>query len=161
MTPEIRFIPDDSFDRSQRVCAVTPGLVGCISRQNAPCSVTPPRAICIQCSQVLSLLKKIDDGSAEAPPIAVPGDPGSDYEDMDADWEESEEDYLDLLAGEDGDEELVTKGMSDAQRQAVSNAAMRDFLGGGSSGRGDGSDMLRGNNSPRGRGGKGNNRKRK
>mmetsp|Transcript_4946 Transcript_4946/g.12415 ORF Transcript_4946/g.12415 Transcript_4946/m.12415 type:complete len:129 (-) Transcript_4946:114-500(-) len=128
MTPEIRFIPDDSFDRSQRV---------------------------------LSLLKKIDDGSAEAPPIAVPGDPGSDYEDMDADWEESEEDYLDLLAGEDGDEELVTKGMSDAQRQAVSNAAMRDFLGGGSSGRGDGSDMLRGNNSPRGRGGKGNNRKRK
>mmetsp|Transcript_19324 Transcript_19324/g.53872 ORF Transcript_19324/g.53872 Transcript_19324/m.53872 type:complete len:269 (-) Transcript_19324:254-1060(-) len=61
MTPEIRLIPDESFDRSQRV---------------------------------LSLLKKIEDGTAEAPPVSFPEDE-LDFELSD------EEDIIDSDVGSD------------------------------------------------------------
>lgn len=117
MTPEIRFIPDDSFDRSQRV---------------------------------LSLLKKIGDGDSQPPPIAIPAEYDGD------EWEEEGEEYV----VEDGDE-LITQGMSESERRAVSDAAMREFLGGQAGNSSMASNMFSSNKpSPTGKG-RGGKKKRK
>lgn len=63
MTPEIRLIPDESFDRSQRVRAYHAGT-------EVLCYHDTPDAD----AQVLSILQQIQNGTSTTPPLGIPGE---------------------------------------------------------------------------------------